>query len=1109
MQRYNVPTRIFICLVVAASIAITMVRLQPREVTGPELAALACLALGAAIASAFPIRSASGGAVYHLTGIFFVAGSIILRPAFCTLLPVLALTPETWRRRDRPGALARWLFNTAQTVLAMHVTSAWFDWLAGGHIGDARGLVALLGASVLFTLAQAVLVGAIISLQSRTPFLRSDTFAVPALLSDGLIAICGTLIAGLWLSMPTLLLLALPLLVIAHRLTRDAHLAHFAQVDAKTGLHNSRHFEAALEEELAHSHRMRRPLAVLFADLDHFKRINDEYGHAAGDRVLREIASILTEVLRKGDTIARFGGEEFVALLPGADPEEATYLAERLRATVEAAEFDLGGGTRVRCTISVGVAFAPQNGTEVAELLRQADMAMYRAKQTRNAVAHPEPASRLRPPISRARRADASSTDPEATPSWAARPTLWTVVCLAAMVTGASLVATWSTGSWPLLLPFLALALAAELLTVRIQDTGREETISFSFTIAVTMAAVPLEHVPTPLVSLAAALLQVALFGRHRGVERGVFNLANPTLAAAAADAAYTLLRPADGAMSAWYLLAAAAAVIAFQVVNVGLVVLMISLHSRRSLIAVARQSAWFAPTNALLGFTGVFVGEAHTQLGPLGVAMFALPVLVMRFTLAFTAERSRRSIEVLQAMNRQLGSEIGQREHAEEQLRRVAFQDPLTKLPNRTALLEWLESALEQARTGGGRVAVLCLSLDRFRIVNDGLGHAAGDSVLLCVRDRLQAHTDSRVRLAHLGGDEFALTIDDVRAGEAMTIAQALLRDVEQPVVVAGHQVFVTASVGVALNTGDDDERPATLLRNAAVAMQRAKTRGRGRCEVFDTAWTAGGRERLELEADLRTALAEGGLLVYYQPLVNLATGRIEELEALVRWLHPQRGFLSPADFLPLAEDTGLIKQVGAWVLDEGCKQLSAWQRIPGYEHLSLAVNLSARQLDSSSELLADVRGTLAATGLDPRSLTLELTETVAMQDAETTATTLRLFRKLGVRLAIDDFGTGYSSLAYLRQFPVDTLKVDRSFVAGIGRDDQETAIVRSVVALAHSLGLGVTAEGVENALQRDQVRALGVHRGQGYYFARPLPADEIGRMLETTAAWPQAAAA
>jgi diguanylate cyclase (GGDEF)-like protein len=1108
MQRYNVPTRIFICLVVVASIAITLVRLQPRAVTGPELAALVCLALGAAIASAFPIRSASGGAVYHLTGIFFVAGSLILRPAFCTLLPVLALTPETWRRRQRPGALARWMFNTAQTVLAMHITGLWFDSLAGSQIGDARGLVALLGASILFTLAQAVLVGAIISLQSRTPFLRSDTFAVPALLSDGLIALCGTLIAGLWLSMPTLLLLALPLLIIAHRLTRDAHLAHFAQVDTKTGLHNSRHFEAALEEELAHSHRMRRPLAVLFADLDHFKRINDEYGHAAGDHVLRAVASILTEVLRKGDTIARFGGEEFVALLPGADPEEATYLAERLRATVEATEFDVGGGVSVRCTISVGVAFAPQNGTEVAELLRQADMAMYRAKQTRNAVAHPEPASRLRTPSSLARRADTHSADPQASPSWAARPVLWTTVCVAASVTGASLVTSWSAGSWPLLLPFLALAVAAELLTVRVQDTGREETISFSFTIAVTMAAVPLENVPTPLVSLAAALLQVALFGRHRGLERGLFNLANPALAAAAADAAYSLLRPADGALSAWYLLAAAAAVIAFQVVNVGLVVLMISLHSRRGLIAVARESAWFAPTNALLGFTGVFVGEAHTQLGPLGVAMFALPVLVMRFTLAFTAERGRRSIEVLQAMNRQLGSEIGQREHAEEQLRQVAFQDPLTKLPNRTALLEWLDSALEQARTGGSRVAVLCLSLDRFRVVNDGLGHAAGDSVLLCVRDRLQSRADPRVRLAHLGGDEFALVIDDVRPGEATSIAQDVLRDVEQPVAVAGHQVFLTASVGVALNTGDD-ERPATLLRNAAVALQRAKTRGRGRCEVFDTAWTAGGRERLELEADLRTAIAEGGLLVYYQPLVNLATGRIEELEALVRWLHPQRGLLSPAEFLPLAEDTGLIRQIGSWVLDEGCKQLSAWQRLPGYEHLSLAVNLSARQLDSPTELLTHVRETLAATGLNPRSLTLELTETVAMQDAETTAITLRLFRKLGLRLAIDDFGTGYSSLAYLRQFPVDTLKVDRSFVAGIGRDDQATAIVRSVVALAHSLGLGVTAEGVEDAVQRDQVRALGVHRGQGYYFARPLPAEEISRMLESMAAWPRAAAA
>jgi EAL domain-containing protein (putative c-di-GMP-specific phosphodiesterase class I) len=309
-----------------------------------------------------------------------------------------------------------------------------------------------------------------------------------------------------------------------------------------------------------------------------------------------------------------------------------------------------------------------------------------------------------------------------------------------------------------------------------------------------------------------------------------------------------------------------------------------------------------------------------------------------------------------------------------------------------------------------------------------------------------------------------------------------------------------------VAVNTVDD-ERPATLLRNADVAMQRAKTRGRGRCEVFDTAWTAGGRERLELEADLRTAIAEGGLVVYYQPLVNLSTGRIEELEALVRWQHPRRGLLSPAEFLPLAEDTGLIKKIGSWVLHEGCKQLNAWQQIPGCEQMSLAVNLSARQLDSPAELLADVRGTLLATGLNARHLTLELTETVAMQDAESTAMTLRVFRKLGLRLAIDDFGTGYSSLAYLRQFPVDTLKIDRSFVAGIGRDDQETAIVRSVVALASSLGLGVTAEGIESSVQRDQLRALGVHRGQGFYFARPLPAAEVSSLLDAAAERPKAA--
>ena len=621
MQRYTPSARAWIGVVAAVAILLTITRFQPHAVTGPEVFALLFLALLAAVASAFPVRSASGDAIYHLTGIFFVAGAVTLRPVFCVLLPLLVLTADAWRGRHRSGALVRWTFNVAQTVVAMHVTGLWVQRIGIDEVAGPRGLAALLGGALIFTVTQAVLVGVVISLQSRIPLRRTDTFAVPALLGDGLIALCGCLLAGLWLQTPSLLLLALPPLVIAHRLTRDAHLAHLARVDPKTGLHNSRHFEAALEAELAHSQRVGRPVSVLFADLDYFKRINDEHGHAAGDRVLHDVASILVGVLRKGDTIARFGGEEFVALLPGVDHDEATYLGERVRAAVEAAEFEIAPGKSLRCTISVGLAHSPQHGSEVAELLRNADLAMYRAKQTRNAVAQPAPKVVVEQTIRQTNDSVATDHSTQPVPGWWARPVLWATVAGGALVCVASAAATARTDSWPVLLPFLVVAMAAEVLTVRVHDIGRAGTISFSFTIAVTMAAVPLDSVSTPLVSGAAALLQVMLFGRSRGPERGLFNIANPAIAAAVADATYSLLRPTDGALSLSFIVAAVSAVLVFQFVNVGLVVLMISAHTRRNLLRVARESAWFAPTNALLGFTGLFVGEAHELLGPIGVA--------------------------------------------------------------------------------------------------------------------------------------------------------------------------------------------------------------------------------------------------------------------------------------------------------------------------------------------------------------------------------------------------------------------------------------------------------------------------------------------------------
>ena len=444
--------------------------------------------------------------------------------------------------------------------------------------------------------------------------------------------------------------------------------------------------------------------------------------------------------------------------------------------------------------------------------------------------------------------------------------------------------------------------------------------------------------------------------------------------------------------------------------------------------------------------------------------------------------------LHFLQAVANVLAGAI-ERDRRESQVRYQALHDPLTDLPNRAFFLERLAEALADSRRSQDAVAVLFIDLDRFKVVNDSLGHAAGDALLRVVADRLRAIVRRGDTVARLSGDEFVILCSAEHSGH---VAERVTAVLAETVDVDGRELAVAASVGIAL--ADPCEPPEEVLRHADVAMYRAKQRGGGRAVIFDAELGALALERLELETDLRRAVASQSLHVTYQPLVDLVDGAVRKAEALLRWDHPERGEVTPDEFIPVAEATGLIVPLGRWVLREACAAAARWREEVGGGVWSpqIAVNLSARQL-ADPGLVADVAAAIADAGIPAASLCLEITESVLMEDASTALVTLQSLDALGIDLYIDDFGTGYSSLAYLRRFPVDGVKVDRSFVDGLGREAEDSAIVAAIVSLAHTLGLVVVAEGVETALQLSELDALGCDLAQGFLLAVPADASQL----------------
>ena len=882
-----------------------------------------------------------------------------------------------------------------------------------------------------------------------------------------------------------------------------------ADRDSLTGLRNHGAFQRDLDEVIKQDlvgGRTAR-FALLMMDLDFFKQFNDRFGHPAGDALLRAVGNAISSATRGDDRPYRYGGDEFAVILPGASRTAAHDVADRIRRIVNGLS---ASEDEPRVTISIGSACYPDDARAKDDLVAAADTALYLSKPSH---ADDQGGDRSRDAYLAALNETALTLMDHLEPS----ELLHTIIARAAALMGTThgfIYLTEADGSALVIRLGIGLfekrvgtrAKRGEGLAGHVWQSGRP-VVDTDSTEAHEVGCL----VGVPLMSAGAV---AGVIGLASGDQTRIFGQAETAvlsrfaqLASIALDnarllqAAQTEVGERSRAESALReseerfrrLADAAAEPLAIHREGTILEVNKAFGHLfgkdpatlvGRSLIELAAPEA----REHLLEHSRTNPDEPieTLALGPNGMPF---PVEILARTIPYGDGEPARVISV---------RDLRERRELEERLAHQSLYDGLSGLPNRTLLLDRIGHALSSVRPNEpAGLALILLDLDRFKVVNESLGRSAGDELLVDVGRRLERCVRPGDTVARFGGDEFAVLLDEVHdVEEARAVARRIEAEMRSPFDIGSRPTLITASMGIVIGRAGESN-PDELLRDAEIALYRAKGDATARHAVFEPAMSTQTLQRLEMESDLRWAVERDELRLHYQPLVDLRSGRIVAVEALLRWQHPVHGLVPPLAFIPLAEETGLIVPIGQWVLETACRQARAWQLAhPHKDPVRISVNLSARQF-AQPDLVGEVALTLAETGLPPGTLELEITESVLMDDAAVGA--LRNLRELGVHLALDDFGTGFSSLSYLKHLPLDTIKVDRAFVSGLGEDAADGPIVQAVVGLAHGLGIRVTAEGIETVEQLGWLRRLSCDRGQGFYFARPRPAEEIGELLES----------
>lgn len=883
-----------------------------------------------------------------------------------------------------------------------------------------------------------------------------------------------------------------------------ARLEHAATHDDLTGLPNRRLIEQQLSQLLSPDERRSGGgVAVLFCDLDGFKAINDDHGHKVGDNLLRDVAQRLSVAARSGDIIGRLGGDEFVVLMRTAADDDVPVvtakLAKRICASL-AVPFDGPGDILMGVSVSVGIALS-EEGVGAVEILSRADAAMYLAKRAgKNGYAYDRTTSHR-------------DFSPNGLPLRGATHHCGEVSSDSDAVSARDVRLAFSQAVVDLACSGVEAAglLQAVLKTVLHLTGARAAGLYEQRDDAWSLTAVEGDQLPPSYrVGLGMEVELELATAPARLVVRGDGGFApDEALLRQLAEVAANLI----GRQRRLEALAA----------------------SERHLVAAQRISHVGSYDFELATNTNVWSDELYRIYGREPQSFNAsyekfMEMLypVDREHVAAIHQHSLKTLEPYEMEERivwpngqvrTLASwgevvtdddgnptrmvgicwDISARREIEAQLVQQALHDHLTGLPNRALLTDRLTQMVAALQRDPGTLAVLFIDVDRFKIINDSLGHEAGDEVLVALSRRLVTATRPEDTVARFGADEFVVLCPGVDGlEEALDIASRLQEAVAHPMAVRGSEIVMSISTGVHTATSAS-ARPSALLRDADAAMYRAKRDGRARTVVFDEAMRTEAIGRFDTEMELRRAIALDQLDVHYQVLVDIATGTVTGFEALARWHHPTRGPVPPTEFIAIAEETGLIVSLGAWVLDRACRQLSQWQhQHPDRHDLVMSVNLSGVQL-RQPDLLDQVAAVLESTSIDPNNLTLEITESILMNDPVETLSVLRGLKQLGLKLSVDDFGTGYSSLAYLKRFPVDALKIDRTFVDGLGIDPDDSAIVAAVLALASSLGLTCIAEGIETQAQLSALAGLGCQKAQGFLLGRPAPAADLAPILDT----------